>query len=424
MKKIHLVSYADGEDYIASGQRTMESARLSGQFASVTLWTKDMIEATDWYQQHPEYQDILARKKGAGLWAWKSLVFCEALKSAGLGEYVMWHDAGRSQYRYWDRFQKMLPLDAFADHVQEQCGGLYVAPSTYLQRHWTKKACLNALECFSLSHPSAPQFCAYFIFASVSETALKFATQWLEGCSRLELIEDPSDLTLENKEFRGHRWEQSIMTTLLYRFHEEKLIRLNTDKLFPPPIYRDLHMVINTVLTPDSGRHLHIGGTKKKAGWEILNIVPGAHVDHVGDARDLSLFPDNTFTELYASHILEHFGYVKYLNPLLKEWCRVITPGGRLRISVPDLEKLSGIILDKSIGFKDRFMAMRMMFGGQSNEYDFHHVGFTFEILSLYLTSNGFGRILQVNSFDIFADSSDKVLAGKKISLNIEAWKR
>jgi hypothetical protein len=42
MKTIHLMVYADGEDYIASGLRTLESARQSGQFASVTLWTKDM----------------------------------------------------------------------------------------------------------------------------------------------------------------------------------------------------------------------------------------------------------------------------------------------------------------------------------------------------------------------------------------------
>jgi predicted SAM-dependent methyltransferase len=170
-------------------------------------------------------------------------------------------------------------------------------------------------------------------------------------------------------------------------------------------------------------RGLHIGGTKKKPGWEILNIVPGPHVDHVADARDLSIFADETFADIYASHILEHFGYVKYLNPLLREWNRVLVPGGRLRLSVPDLEVLAEILLDKSIIFKERFIAMRMIFGGQSNDHDFHHVGFTFEILSLYLKNGGFQKIRHVKSFDIFSDSSDKVLCGRRISLNVEAWK-
>lgn len=214
------------------------------------------------------------------------------------------------------------------------------------------------------------------------------------------------------------------MTSLLYRFDSQRRIRLDTVRRFRPPVYRDLHTVMNSVLQNSTGRRLHIGGTKRAPGWEVFNIVPGGHVDHVGDARDLAAFGDNTFAEVYASHILEHFGYVTYLNPLLKEWCRVMLPGGRLRVSVPDVEVLAGILLDKTIVFKERFMAMRMMFGGQSNQYDFHHVGFTFEILSLYLRSNGFDRIRQLESFDVFADSSDKMLAGRRISLNVEAYKR
>ena len=82
------------------------------------------------------------------------------------------------------------------------------------------------------------------------------------------------------------------------------------------------------------------------------------------------------------------------------------------------------MLLDRTLTFKERFLVMRMMFGGQTNEYDFHKVGFTYEILSLYLTSNGFERVRPVPSFGVFPDSSDKVLAGRKISLNIEAWKR
>ncbi len=171
-------------------------------------------------------------------------------------------------------------------------------------------------------------------------------------------------------------------------------------------------------------RRLHIGGTKRKEGWEVLNIIPGDHVDHVGDAANLCSFPDGSFTELYASHVLEHFNYVRDMNFVLKEWCRVLTPGGRLRVSVPDLEVLAEIILDPSLAFKEHFLSMRMIFGGQSNNYDFHQVGFTFKILSSYLRKNGFERIRRIKSFRLFKDSSEKIHAGRPISLNVEAWKR
>ena len=36
-------------------------------------------------------------------------------------------------------------------------------------------------------------------------------------------------------------------------------------------------------------RKLHIGGQVKAAGWEVLDANPGPIVDHVADARDLSL---------------------------------------------------------------------------------------------------------------------------------------
>ena len=131
----------------------------------------------------------------------------------------------------------------------------------------------------------------------------------------------------EAANFRGHRSEQSIMTALLYRYEAEGRIRLALHRRFAPPTYRDLHLVMDSVLKPMEGRRLHVGGTKRRKGWEVLNIAPGSHVDHVGDARDLSAFADHTFAELYASHILEHFSYTFELNSLLKEWCRVLKPG-------------------------------------------------------------------------------------------------
>ena len=82
-----------------------------------------MVMATVWYQQHAEFRKILSDTKAAGLWAWKRLVFLEALKTAQQGDYVMWHDAARSQYRFWNRFNRNLPLEEFAAHIEKNCGG-------------------------------------------------------------------------------------------------------------------------------------------------------------------------------------------------------------------------------------------------------------------------------------------------------------
>ena len=48
-------------------------------------------------------------------------------------------------------------------------------------------------------------------------------------------------------------------------------------------------------------------------------------------------YPDNSVDEIRASHILEHFSFA-HAQQALKEWTRVLKPGGRIRIAVPDLD--------------------------------------------------------------------------------------
>ncbi|CCE25358.1 MULTISPECIES: class I SAM-dependent methyltransferase [Methylotuvimicrobium] len=168
---------------------------------------------------------------------------------------------------------------------------------------------------------------------------------------------------------------------------------------------------------------LHIGGTKRKAGWEIFNIVKTDHVDHVGNANDLSRFADNTFSAIYASHILEHFSYISDLQEVLKEWFRVLLPGGKIYLSVPDLDTLATLLVDKSLSFKDRFYVMRMLYGGQTNAYDFHMVGLNEDFLRFYLTKAGFKSITRVERFGIFNDTSNKQFLNRPISLNMTALK-
>lgn len=114
-------------------------------------------------------------------------------------------------------------------------------------------------------------------------------------------------------------------------------------------------------------RRLHIGGWLPCAGWEILDAVAREHVDHLGDAGDLSRFADGTFLEVYASHVLEHFDYRDKLPAVLTEWRRVLQPGGTLYVSVPDLERLCHLYLTPGLTPDGRYQVMRLMFGGHED---------------------------------------------------------
>jgi len=171
-------------------------------------------------------------------------------------------------------------------------------------------------------------------------------------------------------------------------------------------------------------RKLHIGGEEVADGWEILNARPGPHVDHVGNANDLSAMSDNTFSAVYASHIVEHLDYRGELVDTLKDWQRVMKPGGTLYVSVPDMDILCQMFLAKDQLPPDaRFHVMRMMFGGHSHDYDYHHVGLNQEFLSQFLLAAGFVNVRRVQSLEQFDDTSNMEMAGVRISLNLIAEK-
>ncbi|WP_159719072.1 class I SAM-dependent methyltransferase [Geminicoccus flavidas] len=166
---------------------------------------------------------------------------------------------------------------------------------------------------------------------------------------------------------------------------------------------------------------LHIGGVQPRAGWKILNIQPGPYVDFVGSCTDLTGFADGSIAEVYASHVFEHLGYQAELPQVLAGIRRVLRPGGRLRISVPDLDVLCRMFVHPALTPEARFHVMRIIYGGQMDAHDFHKVGFTLEFLTYFLAKHGFCEVRRVASHDLFDDTSRLVLFGQPISLNVVA---
>jgi predicted SAM-dependent methyltransferase len=171
-------------------------------------------------------------------------------------------------------------------------------------------------------------------------------------------------------------------------------------------------------------RKLHIGGKVASAGWEVLDANPAPYVDHVCNAADLSAFAAGSFEQIYASHVVEHFDYRDQLVLALQEWLRVLIPGGALCVSVPDVDILARLLVDRErLSMTDRFTVMRMIFGGHTDRYDYHLVGLNEEFLTGFLNAAGFTGMRRVAGFGLFRDGSCLALHDIPISLNMIAYK-
>lgn len=114
----------------------------------------------------------------------------------------------------------------------------------------------------------------------------------------------------------------------------------NLLKLIYKPIFTFKTLINLNINKGKINRKLEIGpGIERIKSFETINIVNNKTTDYILDASKPLPFPNNTFILIYASHIFEHTPW--YLNAkVLKEWIRILIPGGKIEIWVPDGYKI------------------------------------------------------------------------------------
>lgn len=129
-----------------------------------------------------------------------------------------------------------------------------------------------------------------------------------------------------------------------------------------------------------------------------------------GDNAAALNYGDGTVEEVRASHILEHFGH-REAQDVIKEWVRVLEPGGVLSIAVPDLKFIS----EQYIAGAEAPIQGWLM-GGQTDEWDFHKSVWDFGSLSRSMKRAGL-----VGIRPWFSDEND--CASLPVSLNLAGTK-
>ena len=176
---------------------------------------------------------------------------------------------------------------------------------------------------------------------------------------------------------------------------------------------------------------LHLGcGPRYIPGFVHIDAQSAPHVDIIGPVEKLPM-DDSSVSMIYASHVLEHFERNEY-KTVLKEWFRVLKPGGILRLAVPDFAACAAIYYEN--GLADGLSGLvGLLVGGQRNEHDFHKMIFDEDFLRRDLLEIGFcevrrwdWRITEHTDIDDFSQAYLPHMHkenGRLMSLNLEAVK-
>ena len=123
-------------------------------------------------------------------------------------------------------------------------------------------------------------------------------------------------------------------------------------------------------------------------GYVNIDADPGA--DYQGDVRKLR-YADNSVDEVSSYHLFEHFSPYEVLD-ILKEWYRVLKPGCKLCMELPDIAELCNRYASSTR--EERFVILAGIYGALPNIKVPHLYGWDRPNLAEVLSAAGFVNIV------------------------------
>lgn len=166
---------------------------------------------------------------------------------------------------------------------------------------------------------------------------------------------------------------------------------------------------------------LHLGCGRRDFGpsWVHIDKADFPHIKY----KDVTKLPFETGTVdvIYACHLIAYFDREEII-PILKEWKRVLIPGGVLRLATPDFRAMAKIYLRENCSNLNQFLGP--LYGKMEGIY--HKTTYDLYSLIELLASVGFKDIRKYDRFKTdharHDDHSAAMIDGNLISLNIQCY--
>jgi predicted SAM-dependent methyltransferase len=138
---------------------------------------------------------------------------------------------------------------------------------------------------------------------------------------------------------------------------------------------------------------------------------------------------DNSVEEILSNHSIEHVSWLK-VDAVVRDWHRILKPGGRIFLRTPDLEFICKTYVEKKTtresvldeqAMVERFgtvgpaeWANIKLFAGQNYVGNFHYLAFDMDMLTRFLQRNGFEKIQRLKILPVFSPGEIQCEAYKK----------
>lgn len=192
--------------------------------------------------------------------------------------------------------------------------------------------------------------------------------------------------------------------------------------------------------------NLDIGGSKHRRAmkdkWKILDVFKDADYVHDLNLEEPLPFKKSSVDNIYTSHTLEHIE-AENIGFILKEFHRILKPGGKCRIIVPDCEYAINLYINNP---KELANERKGYYCGKpgnvpvtpmgyltgwfhTNKKDFgtgHKIGFDEELLRAFIAETKFKNIKKMRyneCSEVFEGKDYEIYAGWSLYFEMEVYK-
>ena len=222
---------------------------------------------------------------------------------------------------------------------------------------------------------------------------LKPDGQWYFYCpnEKWTYTDQPNERTMSNAEWVDLFQKHGLWTTKITEWGER---RDNT--AFSGTAKPTEFKPVETLPNFGKGLKLNIGSGQRpfQKPWINVDCQEKWNPDVLADANSMPMFDDGSCQMIVLHHVLEHFGCGESLG-LLKECYRMLEPGGRLLIFVPDVRALAQRWLMRQVD--DYIFFVNLMGAYMGDDADRHKWHYSFDGLSALLKEIGWKQVSRLS---------------------------
>lgn len=216
---VHLVTFITNKKfgienyYTASVDRLIASAKKFG-IEHIHVYTPDSLPVSSHILNYMKNSD----DPGFGFYSWKPVIILDVLNKLNDGDVVLYHDAGRIEYKY--EFRK--DINILINDVIQNYNGIGVGAGPFKNKDWCKKDCFIYMDCDEEKYWNLNQLTANWSVWEKNALSKEILEKWQMYCFHprgIVTTYDTEGVLSDFDTFREHRWDQAILTNLIYKYH-------------------------------------------------------------------------------------------------------------------------------------------------------------------------------------------------------------